>query len=186
MKRMKPATNPVIALPTIMTAYTISSSRVPYRRRCAGSIPGAVHGRKAVSMETTCLPTTVRGRVDEFGSTMRRLRHQAGLSLRALAGLTSYDHSYLGQVEPGSRPPTLPLVEICDRALKADGALVWAFEEQVGGAEMRRRTVLRALGAGVTGVSSMPSLEALRQGLGQALDADHDSWLEVPTTWPAT
>ena len=44
---------------------------------------------------------------------------------------------------------------------------------------MRRRTVLRSLGMGLAGGSPTISLEALRQGLGQTLDADHDGWRTV-------
>ncbi|MEV1289570.1 helix-turn-helix transcriptional regulator [Micromonospora sp. NPDC049679] len=119
--------------------------------------------------------------MDSFGPALRQLRRSRGLSLRALSAQVAYDYGYLGQIERGDRPPTAAVAAACDRALDADGALVGAYHEQAAGeGDMRRRTVLQVLaGMAAAGTSPLVSLEALRQGLGQALDADHDSWRAV-------
>lgn len=114
--------------------------------------------------------------METFGATLRRLRCARGLSLRALSAQVAYDYGYLGQIERADRPPTAAVAAACDRVLAADGLLVRRYEEHSEEDGMRRRTVLRAL----TGMAvASGSLEALRQGLGYALDADHDGWTAV-------
>ena len=118
--------------------------------------------------------------MDQFGPTLRRLRTQRGMSLRQLSVQVNYDFGYLGQLERGSRPPTSAVAAACDRALGADGTLISAYDSTTAEIEMQRRTVLRALGVLAAGATApLVSLEALRQGLGQALDADHDEWQQV-------
>jgi transcriptional regulator with XRE-family HTH domain len=117
--------------------------------------------------------------VDQFGAAMRRLREARGLSLRALSAQVSYDHGYLGQIERGKRHPTQAVAAAVDRALHADGTLMVVYEEATVEGEMQRRAVLRGLSALAVGSPTMIALEALRQGIGVSLDADHDSWEQV-------
>jgi transcriptional regulator with XRE-family HTH domain len=118
---------------------------------------------------------------DAFGTTLRQLRTQRGISLRQLSTQVNYDFGYLGQVERGTRPPTPGVAAGCDRALEADGRLVAAHEARDGETDLRRRTVLRSMGslAAVAVGQPLVSLEALRQGIGYALDADYDEWQQI-------
>lgn len=117
--------------------------------------------------------------MDAFGPAMRRLRETRGLSLRALSAQVSYDHGYLGQIERGRRHPTAAVAAAVDRALHADGTLMGVYEEAMVEGEMQRRAVLRGLSALAVGSPTMIALEALRQGIGVSIDADHDSWEQV-------
>lgn len=117
--------------------------------------------------------------MDQFGAAMRRLREARGLSLRALSAQVSYDHGYLGQIERGKRHPTPAVAAAVDRALHADGTLMATYEEAAVEGEMQRRAVLRGLSALAVGSPTMIALEALRQGIGVSIDADHDSWDQV-------
>lgn len=54
-----------------------------------------------------------------FGSEMRRLRLEKGLSLRALAHQVRYDYSYLSRIEKGERPPPEDLPRLLDRLFQA-------------------------------------------------------------------
>ncbi|MER7416693.1 helix-turn-helix domain-containing protein [Micromonospora peucetia] len=92
---------------------------------------------------------------ETFGQVLRRLRQERRLSLRKMQVLTSYDFTYLGQVERGEKPGSVELAEVCDRALGVDGLLVKAYG-RVSAAltrygnqedEMRRRTAIQALAA---------------------------------------
>ena len=47
----------------------------------------------------------------EFGSIVRRLRREKGLTQEGLAELTGFDRTYISQVELGKRNPAL--VNIC-------------------------------------------------------------------------
>lgn len=118
--------------------------------------------------------------MEAFGPTLRRLRMQRGLSLRGLSAQVNYDYGYLGQVERGVRQPTAKLASACDRALNADGALVRAYENQAVEHDMQRRTVLRTLAALAAGSAApLVALEAVRHGIGHAVDADHDEWQQI-------
>jgi transcriptional regulator with XRE-family HTH domain len=55
-----------------------------------------------------------------FGSNVRRLRQERGLSQEALADLVELAVTYVGQIERGRRNPTLEVVERFARGLKAD------------------------------------------------------------------
>ncbi len=97
--------------------------------------------------------------------------------MRAIADKTGYDFGYHGQVERGDRLGSAEFAEVCDVALNAGGELLALFH---GGkeADVRRRTLLGTLTglAVTTTVSPLVTMEALRQGIGQAVDADHDDW----------
>ncbi|GAB1645518.1 hypothetical protein KRMM14A1259_59410 [Krasilnikovia sp. MM14-A1259] len=103
---------------------------------------------------------TVSGQGDQvdgetFGQALRNSRQRRGLSLRRLQALTSYDFTYVGQVERGEKPGSADLAEVCDRALGTDGQLVAAYrrasappsgpEQQED--DMRRRTAIKAMAA---------------------------------------
>jgi transcriptional regulator with XRE-family HTH domain len=78
-----------------------------------------------------------------LGAVLRRLRTLQGLTQAGLGGLAGYDGSYLSAVERAAVRPSRELVERCDRALGADGALlmVWSLADPTerapatGGAE---------------------------------------------------
>jgi len=57
-----------------------------------------------------------------FGSNVRRVREERGLTLETLADMVGLAYSYLGQIERGQRNPTLDVVERIARALGADPA----------------------------------------------------------------
>lgn len=120
--------------------------------------------------------------MDGFGDILRRHRTAAGWSLRKFAELTAYDFGYLGQLERGSRPLNADVVAAYDRALSAGGALETAYaSRQAGDTDMRRRVVLQAMGAlaAVPAVDRLVGWEALRHGLGAAVNIDHDEWAEI-------
>ncbi|MDT8915441.1 helix-turn-helix transcriptional regulator [Amycolatopsis sp. PS_44_ISF1] len=108
-----------------------------------------------------------------FGSELRRLRTEAGVSLAQLASVVHYSKGYLSKIENGHKQPQLDLARRCDTQLRADGALarllvaphhperlvepsddeeVWTMSLAVGSEgwfrPMARREAL-ALGAGV-------------------------------------
>ncbi|WP_327035790.1 helix-turn-helix transcriptional regulator [Micromonospora ureilytica] len=120
--------------------------------------------------------------MDGFGDTLRQHRKAAGWSLRKFAELTAYDFGYLGQIERGDRPTNSVVVAAYDRALSAGGALEAAYgSKQAGDKDVRRRSVLQAMGvlAAVPAVDRLVGWEALRQGLGAAVDVDFDGWTEI-------
>ncbi|MBQ0900980.1 helix-turn-helix domain-containing protein [Micromonospora sp. U21] len=120
--------------------------------------------------------------MDGFGDILRRHRKTGKLSLRAMADRVAYDFGYLGQIERGDRPVTGAVVAAYDGALDAGGALVQAYQqERTGDVDVRRRTVIQAMGAlaAAPAVSPLIALEALRHGLGAAVDVDHDEWEHI-------
>lgn len=122
--------------------------------------------------------------METFGQILRRHREGRGLSLRKLGELTTFGFTYLSQVERGERRPTEKVARLCDKALEAGGAIVEAYiEEQAGERSMQRRTVVRAMGA--LAVSPLPLVqwEALRHGMGVALDPEFDRWDQVVTDY---
>jgi transcriptional regulator with XRE-family HTH domain len=98
---------------------------------------------------------------ESFGQVLRRLRRDRGLSLRRLAGMISFDYTYLSKVEIGQQPGSLALARACDRALDAGGRLVARYTANPTGPEedfvsMLRRTLL----AGSVGLWTAESLGA--------------------------
>lgn len=55
-----------------------------------------------------------------FGSNVRRLRLERGLSQEALADQVELAVTYVGQIERGRRNPTLEVVERFARVLESD------------------------------------------------------------------
>lgn len=55
-----------------------------------------------------------------FGINVRRVRQQRGLSIEALADEVGLAYTYVGQIERGSRNPTLDVVERFASALGVD------------------------------------------------------------------
>ncbi|MBM0237142.1 helix-turn-helix transcriptional regulator [Micromonospora sp. ATA32] len=120
--------------------------------------------------------------MDSFGHILRQHRIAAGLSLRDLGALVSFHYSHIAQVERGERRPTEAMAEACERVLTAGGALTEAYlREQAGDTDMRRRSILQAMGAlaAVPAVDRLVGWEALRHGLGAAVDVDHDEWAQI-------
>jgi transcriptional regulator with XRE-family HTH domain len=58
-----------------------------------------------------------------FGSELRRLRHDAGVSLSELARRVHYSKSYLSKVENGRARPNDSLAALCDQEFSTGGAL---------------------------------------------------------------
>jgi tetratricopeptide (TPR) repeat protein len=67
-----------------------------------------------------------------LGAVLRRLRTLRGLTQAGLGRLVSYDGSYVGAIERAAVRPSRDLVERCDRALDACGALLalWPLADQ--------------------------------------------------------
>lgn len=59
-----------------------------------------------------------------LGRRLRRLRDSAGLSLRALAELIGYPHTYIGRVERGEQLPSVALAEALDVYFETDELFV--------------------------------------------------------------
>lgn len=92
---------------------------------------------------------------ETFGQALRDGRRHRGLSLRKMQVLTSYDFTYLGQVERGEKRGSAELAAVCDRALSMDGTLVEKYRRASAPPtrpapqedEMRRRTAFKAMAA---------------------------------------
>lgn len=54
-----------------------------------------------------------------FGTNVRRVRRERGLTLEALADEVGLAYSYVGEIERGRRNPTLDVVDRIAAALKA-------------------------------------------------------------------
>lgn len=84
---------------------------------------------------------------EHFGQALRRIRRERGQSLRRLAGMISYDYTYVAKVETGRQPGSLAFAQACDRALDAGGKLVARYaanptEPKEDFVSMLRRTLL--------------------------------------------
>ncbi|MFE7129678.1 helix-turn-helix domain-containing protein [Streptomyces sp. NPDC057638] len=99
------------------------------------------------------------GIVLSFGSELRRLRHEAGLSLGAFALAVNYDKGYLSKVERGVRRASIELACRCDAVLGADGRLRHLAEEgearRPGGADGRARRPMGRRDMLATGTGSL-------------------------------
>ena len=115
---------------------------------------------------------------ETFGQVLRDSRRQRGLSLRKMQLLTSYDFTYLGQVERGEKNGSVELAAVCDRALGMDGTLVEKYRRALAPPtrpaaqedEMRRRTAIKAMAASPLafvdhdqGGGSQPRVQRLEQ-----------------------
>ncbi len=130
----------------------------------------------------THLHTTLGGDVESFGHILRQYRTAAGLSLRDLAALVKFQYSHISQVERGERRPTQAMADACERALAAGGVLVEAYlREQAGDTDVRRRSILQAMGAlaATPAVDRVVGLEALRHGLSAAVNVEYDEWTDI-------
>lgn len=127
---------------------------------------------------------------EDFGRMLRRLREESGWSLRQLGSKAGIDWSYLGRIERGQARCSREWAEYCDQALKAHGDLVARWRATAPStiptmekdSAMRRRTILLGAMTGLAvGYASTPAiaLEALRHGLGQAVDCDTDDWQAI-------
>src|SRR3954469_24554653 len=67
--------------------------------------------------------TPHRSGLDAFGSELRSWRVRRGLSQDALGRLVHVSGDLIGKVEKAVRRPTRMMVESCDAALEAHGAL---------------------------------------------------------------
>lgn len=63
-----------------------------------------------------------------FGERVRALMRERGMSLRRLAKQVNYDSGYLSKVLNGHKLPTLPMAELLEAALDADGELLALVE----------------------------------------------------------
>ncbi|GIE92489.1 hypothetical protein [Actinoplanes regularis] len=91
---------------------------------------------------------------ETFGQVLRDSRRKRRLSLRKMQLLTSYDFTYLGQVERGEKNGSVELAAVCDRALGMDGTLVEKYRRASAPPtpapledEMLRRTAIKAMAA---------------------------------------
>lgn len=101
-----------------------------------------------------------------FGSEMRRLRLDKGLSIRALANQVRYDYSYLSRIEQGKRKPPVKLARLLDQVLNGNGLF-----QQLLAAE--NATALIPQTTGSIGISTETDLtEARRRALQDSLVRD--------------
>ncbi|WP_374272171.1 helix-turn-helix domain-containing protein [Actinoplanes sp. M2I2] len=108
---------------------------------------------------------------------LRRHRELSGFSLRRLGAMTQFGFTFLSQVERGERRATENLAQRCDEALRAGGALIDAYRNEISsGEDMKRRTILRAMGPLAASPLPLVQWEALRQGVTASLDLDTDQW----------
>lgn len=99
------------------------------------------------------------------------------MSQRKLAKLINFSNSLVSQIEAG-RVPSEDFARTCDQKLGTGTILMVAYEQETGGAEMRRRTMIRTMSAlGAAAVAPGVSLEAVRHGLGAAVGADE--WADI-------
>jgi transcriptional regulator with XRE-family HTH domain len=64
-----------------------------------------------------------------FGSELRRMRMEAGLSLAQFGRRLHYSKGYLSKIETGRKSPSAELARMCDTELKANGALISLLEQ---------------------------------------------------------
>jgi transcriptional regulator with XRE-family HTH domain len=64
------------------------------------------------------------GPTARFGAELRKYRYAAKLTQEQLAGRIGYSKSRIGNVERGDENPTRELIELCEKALGLEGALL--------------------------------------------------------------
>ena len=109
-----------------------------------------------------------------FGRTLRRLREERGLSLRALAAAVNFSPSWLSRVENELVAPSMGLARACDEALEAGGVLIdRAAREQGPEVDDPRAWV--------------PRPAQLPPGAGSAFADARGSWLSsiASLSWPS-
>ncbi|MET9203688.1 helix-turn-helix domain-containing protein [Streptomyces bacillaris] len=106
-----------------------------------------------------------------FGAELRRLREEAGMTLKQLAEVTTYSTGHLSKIERGVNPPTMSLAQCCDAYFNAGGRLrrLFSAEDQSAGSRPRpaRRRVI------VTGVGSLIAAR-MADGGGSGYVGDQD------------
>ncbi|MET0496486.1 MAG: helix-turn-helix transcriptional regulator [Actinoplanes sp.] len=90
-----------------------------------------------------------------FAEELRRLRTEAGLSYRELAGKVTPGKSYLHELETGAKPPNPAIARRLDAALAACGRLIATLrstgadddaEAEIEGWELARRVIASDVG----------------------------------------
>lgn len=86
-----------------------------------------------------------------FGAELRRLREDAGMTLKQLAEVTTYSTGHLSKIERGANPPTMNLAQCCDAYFDAGGRLrrLFSAEDQSAGSRprpARRRVIVTGVG----------------------------------------
>jgi transcriptional regulator with XRE-family HTH domain len=117
--------------------------------------------------------------VDTFGTTLRALRKQHGLSLDALAERTTYSKSYLGNIESGERAATSGVARSCDQVLGTAPLLATVLSIERGDPMLRRAllggTVAAASTALLATIDGTAALAAMLQsGLHDAISEPAD------------
>jgi transcriptional regulator with XRE-family HTH domain len=118
-----------------------------------------------------------------FAATLRRLRGERGLSLRALAAAAYVSKSLLSELENGRKGPSKELAIYLDRALQAGGALAELVTEAPTPPEARER-ILYAVTRPTR--LDLPAVEALADVLHaqRRLDDTLDSHILIPAVEP--
>ncbi|MGW1275765.1 helix-turn-helix domain-containing protein [Streptomyces tsukubensis] len=100
-----------------------------------------------------------------FGSELRRMRLQAGLTLRELAHEMNYSKGHLSKIERGGKRPPMALARRCDSYFAAKGRLQRLaephpprFEDEQSSSSMARRDMISA------GVGTLISATVAGQG----------------------
>jgi transcriptional regulator with XRE-family HTH domain len=75
------------------------------------------------------------GPTARFGAELRKYRYAAKLTQEQLAGRIGYSKSRIGNVERGDENPTRELIELCEKALGLEGALL-AYWPAISGHRM--------------------------------------------------
>ncbi|WP_067475445.1 helix-turn-helix domain-containing protein [Nocardia amamiensis] len=105
-----------------------------------------------------------------LGAVLARLRTSAGLTQEAVAHRCVVSRTYISHAEAGRQLPGRKFWEVADEAVRADGALVAAYDAYTG-----TRQQSRTLGAGMSAIRSvLPVVD-----LNSMLDTDLKAWLDM-------
>jgi transcriptional regulator with XRE-family HTH domain len=127
--------------------------------------------------------------VGTFGQILRQHREARGLSLRQLEGRVPYTFTFISQVERGERRAPEKLASVCDSELEAHGAIIEAYlQEQTGDNDMKRRTVIKALGSLAASPLPLVHWEAIRNGVAAAAGdgLDYEQWESIVDDYGAS